>query len=164
MNVELQSVAVSDREIVRKVWLPEDQEQYAGSIDAVFDDLAKSSHPAKQHAFAVVSCGVTVGFFILRERESVPDWSPPDVITLHSFRISLACQGKGLGRAAVGLAISWIGKNRPLVRRMMLAVNARNVQARTAYLRYGFVDTGTRVSGPVGDQHLLSIDVSGRDA
>ncbi|WP_292419014.1 GNAT family N-acetyltransferase [Mesorhizobium sp.] len=164
MEVELQSVAVCDREVIRGIRLPEDQEQFAGSVDAVFDELARSARPENQHPFAIVSGGVKVGFFVLREAENMPDWAPADVITLHSFRISLACQGKGLGRAAVVRALCWIAQNRPLVRRMMLAVNARNLQATKAYLRYGFVDTGMRVGGPVGDQHVFSLDVSSHRA
>jgi hypothetical protein len=73
-----------------------------------------------------------------------------------------ACQGKGYGRAGANLAISWVQRERPGVNRLMLAVNTRNVIAKSVYLKAGFVDTGEIFRGPIGDQNILTIEIPRR--
>lgn len=155
-QIDLRPVTILGRAAIKKLVLDPDQEQFAGSVDAVFDGLQTSRYPHQEHAFAIVVSSKTVGFFILRERQVLPDWAPRGAVTLHSFRISSTCQGKGYGRAGVDLAISWVRHNRPDVRQLMLAVNARNVPAKSLYLKAGFVDTGSIFRGPIGDQHILA--------
>jgi cysteine synthase A len=138
--------------------LDPEQEQFAGSVNAVFDELENSRHPELEHPFAIVIRGTRVGFFILREKHALPVWAPRDVVTLHSFRICRAWQGKGFGRAGVELAISWTQQNRPDVKRLMLAVNARNGLAKAVYRNCGFIETGAVWPGPIGEQHILAID------
>jgi RimJ/RimL family protein N-acetyltransferase len=158
--VVLHSVAISDRASIRSMVIDPEQEQFAGSVDAIFDQLQSSRHPESEHPFAIVDRGTRVGFFILREKHATPDWAPHDVVTLHSFRICRASQGQGFGRAGVELAISWIRQNRPNAKRLMLAVNALNMLAKAVYLNCGFIDTRTVVVGPIGKQHILAIDIA----
>ncbi|MBZ9772275.1 GNAT family N-acetyltransferase [Mesorhizobium sp. CO1-1-8] len=156
----LRRVLLSDRAAIKSLSLDPDQEQFAGTIDTVFDDLQKSAFPGDEHPFAIVAKdNLTVGFFVLRERARLPEWAPAGVITLHSLRISRMHQGFGYGRSSVELATAWIRENRHQIDRLMLAVNARNRQAIAAYLRCGFVDTGIRVDGPIGEQLVLEIAV-----
>jgi cysteine synthase A len=156
----LRPVLPSERAAIKAVSLPPDQEQFAGSLDTVFDELQRSPFPADEHPFAVVAGeDTTVGFFVLREKASLPVWAPSAAVTLHSFRISQMHQGQGYGRASVELAIAWTRQNRPQADRLMLAVNRRNHQAMAAYLRCGFIDTGTRVPGPIGEQLVLEIAI-----
>jgi cysteine synthase A len=156
----LRPVLASDRADIKAVSLKPGQEQFAGSVDAVFDELQKSASPGDDHPFAIVTEeDVVVGFFVLRERASLPGWAPAGVVTLHSLRISSMHQGQGYGRSSVELAIAWIRQNRPWINRLMLAVNARNRHALGAYLRCGLVDTGIRVAGPIGEQLVLAIAI-----
>ncbi|TPJ52426.1 GNAT family N-acetyltransferase [Mesorhizobium sp. B2-6-4] len=155
-RIKLRPVTVLERAAIKKLVLDPGQEQFAGSVDAVFDGLQASRYPDQEHAFAIVVSKKTVGFFILREKQALPGWAPRGAVTLHSFRISSACQGKGFGRAGVDLAISWVRRNRPDVEQLMLAVNARNVPAKSLYLKAGFVDTGSIFRGAIGDQHILT--------
>ncbi len=152
----LERVWLSDKAAIERLVLGPEQELFAGSIDTIFDDLRTSKHPDHEHAFAIVAQGVLVGFFVLREKARLPGWAPAEAITLHSFRISRDRQGEGFGRAGIELAIAWINENRPTAKRLMLAVNARNGQARAVYLRCGFFDTGMRVPGAIGEQHILT--------
>jgi RimJ/RimL family protein N-acetyltransferase len=158
--IGLHPVAISDRAAIRRMVIDPEQEQFAGSVDAIFDQLQSSRHSGSEHPFAIVDRRTKVGFFILREKHAAPDWAPHDVVTLHSFRICRASQGQGFGRAGVELAISWIRQNRPDAKRLMLAVNARNLLAKTLYLNCGFIDTGAVVAGPIGKQHILAIDIA----
>ncbi|WP_411961454.1 GNAT family N-acetyltransferase [Mesorhizobium sp. CO1-1-3] len=155
-RINLCPVTVLERAAIKKLVLDPGQEQFAGSVDAVFDGLEASQYPDQEHAFTIVVAKKTVGFFILREKQAPPGWAPRGAVTLHSFRISSPCQGKGYGRVGVGLAISWLRRNRPEVKELMLAVNARNVPAKSLYLKAGFVDTGSIFRGSIGDQHILT--------
>ena len=158
-DIELRPVPISDRAAIRRLVLDPEQEQFAGFVDAIFDDLQNSRHPDLEHPFAIVARGMWIGFFILRERQALPDWAPRDVITMHSFRVCRTHQGKGYGRAGSDLAVAWVRHNRSDVRQLMLAVNVRNVVAKSVYLRAGFVDTGEVFQGPIGDQHIMTVDI-----
>jgi GNAT superfamily N-acetyltransferase len=158
-KISLSPVTISDRLAIKQLELDPEQELFAGVVDAIFDDLQNSQYPDLEHPFAIVVLEKRAGFFILREEEALPDWAPRGVVTLHSFRVCRTCQGKGYGRAGADLAISWVRQNRPDVRQLMLAVNARNVLAKSAYLKMGFNDTGEIFRGPVGHQHILSVEI-----
>lgn len=158
-DIELRPLTVSDRTNIRNLMLDPEHEQFAGAVDAIFDGLEISPNPDLEHPFAIVVRGKTIGFFILREKQALPDWAPADVVTLHSFRIGRVDQGKGYGRAGAGLAVSWVRQNRPEVKQLMLAVNARNVLAKSVYLNSGFVDTGSTFRGPIGHQNILTFEL-----
>ncbi|RUX48353.1 GNAT family N-acetyltransferase [Mesorhizobium sp. M4A.F.Ca.ET.050.02.1.1] len=158
-DIWLFAVTASDRVAIAELVLDLEQEQFADPVDAVFNELQNSHHPQLEHPFAVVARGSAVGFFILREKQAVPAWAHRDVITLHSFRVCRNHQNKGYGRAGIELAIGWVRQNRPDVTGLMLAVNTRNLLAKTIYLKCGFVDTGQTHSGPIGDQHILAYDL-----
>jgi GNAT superfamily N-acetyltransferase len=159
-DIGLCAVTAADRAAIARVLLDPEQEQFAGSVDTIFDELQGSRHPDLEHPFAIIVRGETVGFFILREKQAVPAWAPQDVVTLHSFRICRGCQGRGYGRAGTALAVAWVRQNRPDVKQLKLAVNMRNGVAKTVYLNCGFIDTGARYRGPIGEQHILSYDIS----
>ena len=158
-EVSLHPVALSDRLAIKQLTLDPEQEQFVGSVETIFDTLHSSCYPDLEHPFAIVVREKTVGFFILRERQALPEWAPCDVVTLHRFRICRACQGKGYGRAGADLAILWVQLERAGVRHLMLAVNARNVLAKSLYLKAGFLDTGQIFRGPIGDQNILAVEI-----
>ncbi|WP_353646851.1 GNAT family N-acetyltransferase [Mesorhizobium sp. WSM2239] len=159
-DIQLCPVAGSDRAAIARLLLDPEQEQFAGSVDPIFDELQDSLHPDLEHPFAIVVRDETVGFFILREKKAVPAWAPQDVVTLHSFRIGRARQGRGYGRAGTALAAAWVRQNRPDVTQLMLAVNTRNLVAKAVYLNCGFIDTGATYRGPIGQQNILSYIIS----
>lgn len=160
LEISLRAVSISDRPAIKLLDLDPEQEPFAGSVDAIFDELQTSRYPDLEHPFAIVMGKEKVGFFVLREKQALPDWAPPHVVTLHSFRICRACQGKGYGRAGANMAMSWVQRERPSVRQLMLAVNTRNVLAKSVYLKSGFVDTGTIFRGPIGDQNILAAEIT----
>jgi cysteine synthase A len=157
--VKLAAITAFDQSVVAHLTLQPDQEQFAGSLDRVFEQLQSSRNPTFKHPFAIVARDQVVGFFVLRERDALPEWAATNVITMHSFRIAQPVQGQGFGKAGTELAVRWIRKQRPGVEHLMLAVNARNSVAKAAYLRCGFVDTGATYSGAIGMQHLLTYKV-----
>lgn len=162
-HMTLRSLSPVDYGIVAHLKLDGEQEQFAGGpLDLVFSELRNSSCHKLEHPFSVAVAGETIGFFVLREREALPEWAPPDVVTLHSFRVSREYQGKGYGKAALRLAAHWLSTNRPRINRLMLSVNLRNLAARGAYVKWGFRDTGAICSGPIGPQNILDYDLGVR--
>ena len=157
--IALRPLTIASRDEIKTLVLDAEQEQFAGAVDAVFDGLQSSLYPDLEHPFAIVVRDQPVGFFILREKQASPDWAPPGAVTLHSFRIARPCQGLGYGKTGVALALACIRRERPSARHLMLAVNARNLRARSLYLNSGFADTGAIVHGPIGDQHILSFEI-----
>ncbi|WP_206618665.1 MULTISPECIES: pyridoxal-phosphate dependent enzyme [unclassified Mesorhizobium] len=135
--------------------LDPEQEQFVDPLEVVFSDLRNSSWPECEHPFSIVVRDEAVGFFVLREKMALPEWAPPDVITLHSLRVGSTHQRSGYGEAAMRLAVQWVLVNRPAVACLLLAANVRNLTARNVYLRSGFCDTGATYCGPVGTQNIL---------
>lgn len=162
-HVNLKTLSPADYPMVSHLKLEHEQEQFAGGpLSLVFSELRNSSHHELEHPFAIVVAENIVGFFVLREMEALPEWAPPGVATLHSFRVSHEHQGKGYGKAAVQLAVQWLMANRPCVRRLMLTVNLRNGASRGAYLKWGFRDTGAIFVGPIGPQNILDFTLDMR--
>ncbi|OBQ86462.1 pyridoxal-phosphate dependent enzyme [Mesorhizobium sp. WSM3873] len=151
----LRALSRFDDAAVIHLKLNPEQEQFVDPLDVVFSELRNSSCPEFEHPFSILFRDEAVGFFVLREKMAVPEWAPPDVITLHSLRVGSAYQCSGYGKAAMRLAAQWILINRPAVACLMLAVNVRNMTARNVYLRSGFCDTGATYCGPVGTQNIL---------
>ncbi|WP_198024894.1 GNAT family N-acetyltransferase [Bradyrhizobium sp. Cp5.3] len=158
-GTNLESLSRADYRLVAHLTLDREQEQFAGALDFVFSELRNSSRHELEHPFSVVVAGEIIGFFVLREREALPEWAPSDAVTLHSFRVSREHQGHGYGRSAVRLAAQWLSTNRPCIDRLMLSVNLRNIAARGAYLKWGFRDTGALCSGPIGPQNILEYEI-----
>ncbi|WP_074124684.1 GNAT family N-acetyltransferase [Bradyrhizobium sp. NAS96.2] len=160
MRARLQAVSYFDYAMVAHLKLEPKQEQFVDPLDLVFAQLRKSSHHELEHPFSIVFGPDVVGFLVLREKAALPEWAPPDVVTLHSVRVGRAFQGNGYGKATTGLAAEWISTNRVGINRLMLAVNARNLTARRVYLKSGFRDTGATHSGPIGPQNILEYEIS----
>lgn len=160
MRATLKGLSQFDYGVVAHLKLEPEQEEFVDSLDLVFSELQDSSHSDLEHPFTVVVRDEIVGFFVLREKAALPEWAPPDVMTLHSLCVDRAYQGNGYGKAATELATRWISTNRPCIDRLMLGVNVRNVTARSAYLKSGFRDTGGTYYGPSGIQNILEGKIS----
>ncbi|MER9921289.1 MULTISPECIES: GNAT family N-acetyltransferase [unclassified Mesorhizobium] len=155
----LEALSHVDHAKVAHLNLEPEQEQFVDPLGLVFSELQNSSRRELEHPFSIIVRHHVVGFFVLREKAAVPEWSPPDAITLHSFRVGQAYQGNGYGKTAIRRAAGWILTNRPYVTRLMLGVNVRNVTARETYLKSGFWDTGVTFCGPIGPQNILEYKV-----
>lgn len=162
MCAMLKAIPYFDCAAVAHLTLEPEQEQFAGSLDCVFSELRESSRSDLEHPFSIVVRGEIVGFFVLRERAALPEWAPPDVITWHSLRIGKPYQGNGYGKKAFELVAQWICTNRPHISRVMFAVNARNLKARSAFLKVGSRDTGATYRGPIGPQNIFEYKIGPR--
>ncbi|MGX7877154.1 GNAT family N-acetyltransferase [Mesorhizobium sp. ORM6] len=155
MHPTLKILSHFDGARVAHLKLEPEQEQFVDPLDSVFSELQGKARPDLEHPFSIVVRHQTVGFFVLREKLALPEWAPPGVITLHSFRVGRGYQGNGYGKAATGLASEWISTNRPSVSRLMLTIEEDNVMARHVYVRSGFFDTGDTYYDKFGRQNIL---------
>ncbi|MET0240217.1 MAG: GNAT family N-acetyltransferase [Sphingobium sp.] len=69
-----------------------------------------------------------------------PDVGPEDV-ELYQLYLLRACQGAGLGRRLMGVALGWMEAHRPGP--IWLGVWSGNDRARAVYARFGFRQVGT---------------------
>ncbi|MET4519850.1 GNAT family N-acetyltransferase [Bradyrhizobium sp. I1.7.5] len=155
MRAALKSLSRFDYAEVAHLKIEPEQEDFVDSLELVFSELQNNSWAGLAHAFSIVGSDEVVGFFVLREGAALPEWAPPNAMTLHSLCVDRACQGNGYGKAAIKLAARWISTNRPPVNSLMLGVNVRNETARAVYLKSGFRDTGATHFGPSGTQDIL---------
>ncbi|WP_292223224.1 GNAT family N-acetyltransferase [Mesorhizobium sp.] len=159
MHATLKTLSLFDRSRVAHLKLEPEQERFVDPLDLVFSELQGNARPDLEHPFAIVVRHQTVGFFVMREKAALPEWAPPGVITLHSFRVGRGYQGNGYGKSVTGLASQWISKNRPCVSRLMLTVEVDNIMARNTYLTSGFVDTGATYFDKFGLQNILAYEI-----
>ncbi|MEM5331619.1 pyridoxal-phosphate dependent enzyme [Paraburkholderia sp. JHI2823] len=160
LSPTLIALSHSDIELVGHLELDRDQAQFVDPLFVVFSELRNSSNQHLEHPFSVAIGKEIVGFFVLREKNALPEWAPSDAITFHSLRIARSSQGKGYGKAALHLAKKWVKSNRPRVNRIMLGVNTRNSKARQLYNRTNFFETGDSYCGPHGMQDILECEIN----
>ncbi|TCK94635.1 pyridoxal-phosphate dependent enzyme [Paraburkholderia sp. BL9I2N2] len=154
-RVTLTALSHFDDASLAHLELAPEQAQFVEPLHTVFLGLQSSDNSELKHPFGIVVQDEIVGFFVLREKSALPEWAPPDVITLHSFRIGRSYQGNGYGKAATELISKWVASNRPYISRVMLAVNRKNLIARHIYVSCGFRETGATYCGPAGPQDIL---------
>ncbi|MFU0505706.1 GNAT family N-acetyltransferase [Pseudaminobacter sp. NGMCC 1.201702] len=155
--LQLKSLTIWDSAVIAGLMLDHVQSQFAGGPPAsVFRSLQNARYPDMQHAFAIVEDEQAVGFFILKERLALPVWASDGAITIHNFSIGQQFQGNGYGRHGLILATQWCAENRPRANYMELAVNLRNAAAIRLYMSVGYVDSGRRIEGPLGELEVLT--------
>ncbi len=83
----------------------------------------------------------------------MPDWAPPGSAALTAMRVDLREQGKGHGKAALGLLTSWLLSHWPETRAVALLVDDANQAGRRAYAAAGFTEyTEPRPDTPLDSQ------------
>lgn len=162
MRLSFHKIGIHDLTFVRDIVLAPNDEAFAGGpLPKLFENLALDDLTAEIHLFALAHDGRAVGFLMLREDDHRPKWADPNAITLHSLRISTALHGKGYGRSIIVHAARWISTHRSMADTMQLSVNKRNKAAYGFYRRIGFLDTGRKCSGRLGEQAILSAPIKG---
>lgn len=125
-----------------------------------------TTHPADQLArltkdqTPVVITGdqKAVGFFVMEQSERLKHYTQNEsAYLLASLSITKSHQGKGYARQAMELLPEWAGKEFPACNEIVLSVNLKNDAAFRLYKRTGFEDTGRRITGPVGEQRIMSL-------
>lgn len=161
MELHLRELLLSDEDLVSAIRVNKDQRAFSGGHAwEIFERLRSCPYREAIHPFIGVHNESSVGFFVLREAPALPSWAPPDVMTLHNFRIGSRFQRQGFGAATVRKAAQWVAENRPAVSQLMLSVNAENEPAAALYHSCGFRLTGATSDGRIGPERVMAGEIS----
>lgn len=153
--IELQTYKQEHLEHLRAFTLPEEQEQFT----ALPVEMLEKSH--ERHPIVIVSDDVAVGFFVLHSSARVQEYSDnPNSMLLTAFSINHIHQGKGYAKSGMELLKGFVKQEFPTCNEIVLAVNKRNIPAQKLYEKVGYIDTGRRKMGKIGEQLILRLIVN----
>ncbi|MBM7579371.1 GNAT family N-acetyltransferase [Jeotgalibacillus terrae] len=132
--------------------LPKEQEQFT-TLPA--DQLIRLT--GDQWPVVITADEKAVGFFVLEQSERLNHYTQNEsAYLLASLSITKGQQGKGFAKEAMNLLPEWVRQEIPMCDEVVLSVNLKNDAAFRLYLSTGFEDTGRRITGPVGEQRVMS--------
>lgn len=142
------------RPILDTFTLPTDQEKYTTLPKDMDDPLPKGVYTI------VVVESKPVGMFLLHDNERIASYTTESLALLFSaFAINYEDQGNGYAKAALQELPKFVRQQFPHIREVVLSVNLKNEAAFTLYTTNGWVDTGRRIGGPIGEQRILSLSI-----
>lgn len=153
-------VTIPDHHPALTAWtLPPEQLAFTSLPRQLLPKLARQT---ERFPVTVLDEGRPIGFFLLAAGEHRDKYLPepdPVALALTSLSIDPACQGRGIGLAAMQAVPGFVQRHFPDTRRIVLAVNQRNHTALRLYARAGFVISHTR-EGPVGPQWVMELPLT----
>ncbi|MFC7370602.1 GNAT family N-acetyltransferase [Fictibacillus iocasae] len=129
------------------------------------EQLPFTAHPSlmlesneKKRPIVITYNSEPVGFFVLHRSERVSEYSQNSrAMLLTAFSINHTEQGKGFALRAMNQLSEFSRKMYPFCNEIVLAVNKRNIPAQRLYEKAGFLDTGRRKTGKIGEQLIMSL-------
>ncbi|MBD7939039.1 GNAT family N-acetyltransferase [Cytobacillus sp. Sa5YUA1] len=113
-----------------------------------------------QYRVVILSKKVPVGFFLLHSTKRVSEYTTnPHAMLLTALSIDYKHQGKGYAKEAMVDLKAFITTHFPDCNEVVLAVNHKNLPAQNLYKNVGFVDTGERKIGKIGEQLILRLEM-----
>lgn len=135
-----------------KFELPVEQEQFT-AMPIEMLEVTKERHP-----IVILSDLEPVGFFVLHSSDRVKEYSDnPKAMLLTALSINYSQQGKGYANKGMSLLKEIIYHEFPAYNEIVLAVNHKNIPAQKLYEKVGFIDTGRRKIGRIGEQFIYSL-------
>lgn len=140
-----------------KFTLPNSQEQFTALPNVMIE---KAKTDKSRHPVVILNEKEPVGFFVLRSGDEVKEFTDnPTAMLLIALSINSSEQGKGYAKLGMNLLNDFILKNFQNVDEIVLAVNSRNIPAKNLYEKVGFVDTGRRKMGKIGEQMIYKLKI-----
>lgn len=135
--------------------LPKEQSQFTALPKNVLSELKNGQFPI------VIECeGVPVGFFLLHSTERVKEYTDnPNALLLTALSIDHRQQRKGYAKNGMLTLPSFVRGEFGFCNEVILAVNHKNIPAQRLYSSVGFIDTGKRKVGPIGEQVIMSLQI-----
>lgn len=100
-----------------------------------------------------------VGFFILHLNPPKTHRTEEQSVLLRAFSIDAKHQKQGYAKEAMLQLPKFVQEHFPQVTAITLAVNKKNIAAKSLYFKTGYVDTLQSVMGPIGEQHILAFSL-----
>lgn len=133
-------------------YLPADQEQFT-ALPVEMLETTDVRHP-----IVIVNQNEPVGFFVLHSSDRVAEYTDnPNALLLTALSINHAHQGKGFAQKGMKQLNDFVKQQFPQCNEIVLAVNQRNIPAQKLYEKAGFIDTGRRKIGKIGEHLILCL-------
>lgn len=111
-----------------------------------------------RHPVMILQKSRLAGFFVLQGWEGAKLYCDnQNSLLLRAYSVDADYQGKGIARRSLELLPAFAEEHFPEKNEIVLAVNERNRAARHVYEKAGFRDTGRRIMGRKGLQHILHV-------
>ncbi|WP_334076655.1 GNAT family N-acetyltransferase [Paenibacillus sanfengchensis] len=154
-DVELVHLAEEHFAELNKFELPDEQRQFTALPSEVLN-VTEGQYP-----IVILDEGVAVGFFLLHATDRVKDYTAnPNAMLLTALSINSQQQRKGYARKGMLELPLFVRKEFERCDEVVLVVNHKNIPAQQLYLKVGFVDTGERRMGPIGEQIVMSLSIA----
>lgn len=135
-------------------YLPDDQEQFTVLPEK------KLTVTDGQYRVVILNQEAPVGFFLLHRTERVREYSDNlSAMLLTALSINHKHQGKGYAKKAMLALKHFVASNFPDCNEIVLAVNYKNFPAQQLYRHVGFIDTGRRKIGEIGEQIIMDLKI-----
>ncbi|MGP4108620.1 GNAT family N-acetyltransferase [Virgibacillus sp. L01] len=122
--------------------------------------ILKCENDNTRYPIVILCNGVPAGFLVLHGWEGVKAYSNnKDAILIRGYSVDTTFQGKGIGKKSLLLLDSFVKKQFPSKREIILAVNHKNTVAQYVYKKGGYIDSGVRVMGRKGELFILHKDL-----
>lgn len=154
-SIELVHLSEEHLEILNNFELPEDQSQFTALPKEVVD-VTDGEYP-----IVLLNDKVPVGFFLLHSTERVRNYTNnANAMLLTAFSTDHKQQRKGYAKKGMLQLPLFMKREFEFCDEVVLVVNHKNIPAQHLYLNVGFVDTGVRRMGPIGEQIVMSLEIS----
>ncbi|WP_054709496.1 GNAT family N-acetyltransferase [Bacillus sp. JCM 19041] len=138
---------------LRRFVLPPEQEQFT-ALPKETVNVADGQH----RIIIVTKEDEPVGFFLLHSTDRVHEYSDnPNAMLLTAFSINHIHQGKGYAKKGMLELEKFVKTEFSDCDEIVLAVNHKNIPAQQLYKKVGFVDTGKRKIGRIGEQMIMNL-------
>lgn len=142
-------------------YLPPDKLQFSCyPLEKIYD----LNLPKETIHVLLMNENIPVGYFALETGEKVLKYTKnQNARLLTAFSINDAFQGNGFAKKGLQLLPHFVKKNVRNVNEIVLGVNKKNTAAINLYKKTGFVDHHKTFLGPIGEQHIMHLDISIED-
>jgi RimJ/RimL family protein N-acetyltransferase len=131
--------------------LPKEQEQFT-ALPTEMLEVTDERHP-----IVILTNNEPVGFFVLHSSNRVKEYTDnPNAMLLTALSINHSQQGRGYAKEGMKQIKVFVNQEFPECNEIVLAVNKKNIAARKLYEKVGYIDTGRRRMGKIGEQLILS--------
>lgn len=152
MMIKLRHFSNHDLAALKAFELPPTQAKFTALPKEVLSEEAGVTR------IVIVDDDQPVGFFLLHQTARVKEYSAnPKAILFTALSVNYAKQGKGYAKQGMRLLKEFVKNEFPEVEEIVLGVNHKNIPAQNLYVRVGFIDTGRRKIGPLGEQLILRL-------
>lgn len=153
-SISLQFYKPEYLEALQSYQLPEEQELYTAL------PIHRLDSTEGQYPIIITADNKPVGFFVLHENAYIHEYTAnPHAFMLTAFSIDYAQQGQGYAATGLQLLKSFVPQHFPACNEIVLAVNHKNIPAQRLYMKAGFIDTGRRHKGIIGEQYILRLSL-----